>query len=274
MDYLLKENVESKTKAEEGKVLRKETVELKDRIVALEEEVKTAREEQDKAKEVARKIHAFMGFSGDIVNKAHLYDQVLRQSEMSSGAKMMRCMVDYSTKMENLLKELHALLQPTRVQSEPASSSTLAPRPSTVPIPIPSPCFVTPLVDRLDPLLQEAIPQIKTEDIASLRTWRAGGPENLTTPTTESQGTHIPGNLSTPRSVSQEVLRRAEERTKGRAKDLVNESGSSEEKEEDDPISLSSDEEEYQESETPFDLVDEPETPPFQMNRVVVQKPK
>ena len=81
VECLLKKNVELKTKKEEGKALWKETVELKDRIAALEEEVKTAREERDKSKEVARKIHAFMGFPGNVVNKARLYDQVLKQPE-------------------------------------------------------------------------------------------------------------------------------------------------------------------------------------------------
>ena len=110
VDCLLKENSKLKTKAEEGEALRKETVEIKDQIAALEEEVKTAREEQDKSKEVAQEIHTFMGFPGDVVNKARLYDQVLKQPKTSSGAKMMRCMLDYSTKMEKLLMELCTLL--------------------------------------------------------------------------------------------------------------------------------------------------------------------
>ena len=267
MDCLLKENAELKTKVEEDEALQKETVELKDRIAALEEEVKTAREEQNKAKEVARKIHAFMGFPDDVVNKAHLYDQGLKQPEISSRAKMMRCMVDYSTKMEKLLKELRALLQPTRNQPEPASTSTLAPGPNMVSIPNPSPDFVTPPVHRPDLLLQEAILEINTKDIAFLRMWAAGGLENLTTLTTKSRGTNIPSSLSTPESISREALRRAEERTKRRAEDSVSEFGSSEEEEEEDnPISLSSDEEEYQGSEIPSDPVDESKTPPFQMN--------
>ena len=110
MDCLLKENGELKTKVEEGEAFQKETMELKDRIAPLEEEVKTAQEERDKSKEVARKIHSFMGFPGDVINKASLYDQSLRQPKTALGAKMMRCMVDYSTKMEKLLKELRALL--------------------------------------------------------------------------------------------------------------------------------------------------------------------
>ena len=267
VDCLLKKNAELKTKVEEGEALWKETVELKDRMAALEE-VKTAQEERDKAKEVAQKIHAFMGFPGDVINKARLYDQGLKQPETSSRAKMMRCMVDYSTKMEKLLKELRALLQPTGVQPEPASTSIPVPGPSTVPVSTPSLGFVTPPINRPDSFLQEAIPEISTEDIASLRTWAARGPENLTTLIIESRGTHILGNLSTPGSISHEALRRAEEQTKKRAEDSVSESGSSEEEEEEDnPIFLSSNKEEYQGSETPSDPVDESETLSFQMNR-------
>ena len=127
-----------------------------------------------------------MGFPSDIVNKAGLYDQGLKQLETALGAKMMRCMVDYGTKMEKLLKELRKLLQPIGVQPEPALASTPTPGQSTVPTPTPNPGIVTPPVAQPDPLLQEAIPQINMEDIASLRTWVEGGPENLTTPTTGS----------------------------------------------------------------------------------------
>ena len=273
MDYLLKENSELKTKVEEGEALRKETVELKDWITALEEEVKIAREEREKSKEVARKIHSFMGFPGDVVNKARLYDQGLKQPETMSRAKMMRCMVDYSTKMEKLLKELRTLLQPIGVQLKPASASIPAPGPSTVPTPTQNPGFVTPLVEQPNPLLQEAIPEINTKDIASLRTWAAGGPENLTTPTIESRGTNIPGSLSTPGTVSQEAQRRTEQRTKRKAEESISESRSSEEEEEEDSISLSSDEKKYQESEIPFQSnpIDKPETPSFKMNRLTTQ---
>ena len=170
VDYLLKENGELKTKVEEGEALWKETVELKDRIAALEEEVKTTRAEQNKAKEVALKIHSFLGFPDDVLNKAHLYDQGLRQPETASGAKMMRCMVDYSAKMEKMLKALRELLQLIGSQPKPASTSTPGLGPDSVPIPIPRPGFITPLVSQPDPLFQEAIPEINIADITSLRT--------------------------------------------------------------------------------------------------------
>ena len=88
VDYLLKVNGELRTKVEEGEVLCKETKELKDRITALEAERKSTREERDKAKEVARKIHAFMGYLGDVVNKARLYDECAPQPNMASKGNL------------------------------------------------------------------------------------------------------------------------------------------------------------------------------------------
>ena len=270
VDYLLKENGELKAKAKEGESLRKEIGELKNRIATVEEEVKTARAERDKAKVVAQKIHGYLGFPSDVHNKARLYDHGLKQPTTDSGVKMMRCMVDYGLKLEKTLKELRTLLHSTGSQLEPVSIPGAGP--SIVPAPTPSPEFVTPLVIQPDPLLQEPISDINTEDIASLKSWAEAGPGNLTTPTTGT-GTNIPGNLSTPKTVSQELQRRREEWTKRKAKESSSESGSSEEEEEDEPISLNSDNEEYQGSETPSqsDPVDEPEMSPFKIHRPTTQ---
>ena len=178
----------------------------------------------------------------------------------------MRCMVDYSIKLEKTLKELRALLHPTGSQPEPVA--TLGTGPSTVRVPTPSPEFVTLLVTQPDPLLQEPIPDINTEDIASLKSWAEVGPGNLTTPTTGT-GTNIPGSLSTPGIVNQELQRRREERTKKKAEESISAFRSSEEDKEDEPISLDSDDEEYQGSEIPSqsDPVDKSETPPFKINQ-------
>ena len=78
VDCLLKENGELKAKAKEGDVLRKEVEELKNRIAAVEEEVKTARVEWDKSKEVTQKIHGYLGYLSDVLNKARLYDHGLK----------------------------------------------------------------------------------------------------------------------------------------------------------------------------------------------------
>ena len=51
---------------------------LRNRIGAVEEETKVARSEWDKAKIVAQKIHGYLGFPGDVFNKARLYDHGLK----------------------------------------------------------------------------------------------------------------------------------------------------------------------------------------------------
>ena len=165
--------------------------------------------------------------------------------------------------MEKTLKELHTLLQPT--EGRPEQAGTPGAGPSTTPAPTAS--FVTPPPTRPDPLLQEPIPVLNTDEMANLQNWAAGGSEALATPTT---GTGVnPVTLSTLGSASQEHQRREEERTKRRADEEESESNSSEEEGES-PISLSSDEEEYEGSETPSDP-GRPETPPYQVNRPVTR---
>ena len=125
---------------------------------------------------------------------------------------------------------------------------------------------MTPPANRPDPLLQEPIPVLNTDEMANLRDWAAEGPEALTTPT----GTGLnPATLSMPGSVSHEQQRREEEQTKRRADEEESESSSSEEEGES-PITLSSDEEEYEGSDTPSDP-GIPETPPYQVNRPVTR---
>ena len=122
---------------------------------------------------------------------------------------------------------------------------------------------MTPPATRLDPLLQEPIPVLNIEEMANLQNWAEGGPEALTTPTT---GTGLnPVDLFTPGSASQEHHCRQEECMKRKADEPESESSSSEEEEES-PISLDSDEEEYQGSKTPSDP-SKLETPPYQVNQ-------
>ena len=99
-----------------------------------------------------------------------------------SSVKMMRCMVDYGLKLEKTLKELCSLLHPTGAQPEPVGtpgagpSTTLAPTPSPEFV-TPRPEFVTPPATQPDLLLQKPIPEINTEDLASLRNWVEAGPK-------------------------------------------------------------------------------------------------
>ena len=263
MDYLLKENMELRAKADEGDALRTENKELKDRVKEVEKAIKTVRTERDSSKEIAQQVSKFLGSPDDVLNQARLFDHGLKQPATDSGVKIMRCMIDYSQKMEKTLKELHTLIQPTGGQPEQAGTPGVGP--STTPAPTAS--FVTPPPTRPDPLLQEPIPVLYTDEMANLRDWAEGGPEALTTLTT---GIGVnPVNLSTPGSASQEQQHREEAWTKRRA-DEEESSSSSSENEEESPITLDSDEEECGDSDTPFDL-GRPETPPYRVNRPVTR---
>ena len=110
MDCLLKENVELRARADKGDALRVENKELKDQMKEAEKEVKVARTDWDKSKEIAQKVCKFLGSPGDVLNKARLFDHGLKQPATDSGVKIMRCMIDYSQKMEKTLKELRTLL--------------------------------------------------------------------------------------------------------------------------------------------------------------------
>ena len=150
VDCLLKENVELRArvdgsdalraeivglraKADEGEALRSENKELKDWLTEVEKEAKAARMERDKSKEVAQRVSKFLGSPGDVLNKARLFDHGLKQPATDSGVKIMRCMIDYSQKMEKTLKELRSILKPAEGQSEQMGTPG-APPPPKLPI--------------------------------------------------------------------------------------------------------------------------------------------
>ena len=129
MDYLLKENVELRAKSEESNALRTKNKELKDGVKEAEKEVKAARTERDRSKEIAQQVSKFLGSLGDVLNKAQLFDHGLKQPATDSGVKMMRCIIDYSQKMEKMLKELRTLLQPTEARLEQVGTPRAGPSP-------------------------------------------------------------------------------------------------------------------------------------------------
>ena len=182
LDCLLKENVELRARADEsdalraeivglrakvdeGEALRSENKELKDRLTEVEKEAKATRMERDKSKEVAQRVSKFLGSPGDVLNKARLFDHGLKHPATDSGVKIMRCMIDYSQKMEKTLKELWSILKP--IEGQPEQMGTPGAGPSTTPAQTAS--FVTPPVTRPDPLLQEPIPVLNTDEMANLR---------------------------------------------------------------------------------------------------------
>ena len=164
MDCLLKKNIELRAKADEGDDLRRENEALKNRVKEAEKAIKTARTERDRSKEIAQQVSKLLGSPGDVLNKARLFDHGLKQPATDSAVKIMRCMIDYSQKMEKTLKELRTLIQPTGGQPEHAGTPEAGP--STTPAPTAS--FVTPPPTRPDPLLQEPIPVLNTDEMANL----------------------------------------------------------------------------------------------------------
>ena len=182
LDCLLKENVELRARADEsdalraeivglrakadkGEALRSENKELKDRMTEVEKEAKAARTERDKSKEVAQRVLKFLGSPGNVLNKARLFDHGLKQPATDSEVKIMRCMIDYSQKMEKTLKELRSILKP--IEGQPEQMGMPGAGPSTTRAQTAS--FVTPPVTRPDPLLQEPIPVLNTDEMANLR---------------------------------------------------------------------------------------------------------
>ena len=109
IDCLLKENADLKTHAANQEEKLKEAEAL---IAAAFEEKVRAQEDREKAVTMAWKFHAFVGYPGDVVNKARLYNDNMKKSEVAPVPKVIQCLVNYSGKMEKLLKELRALLQP------------------------------------------------------------------------------------------------------------------------------------------------------------------
>ena len=213
MDCLLKENAELRARVDEGDALRADNKELKDRMKEAKKEVKVARTEQDKSKEIAQKVCKFLGSPGDVLNKARLFDHGLKQPAIDSGVKMIRCMIDYNQKMEKTLKELQGLLKPTGDQPEQAGTPGAGP--NTIPAPTAS--FVTPPAIRPNPLLQEPIPILNTDEMASLRDWAEGGPEALATQQPEPERIRSPSQPP-DRSVKSSSAERKSGRNEGRTK--------------------------------------------------------
>ena len=81
------------------------------RAAAVVEERIRAEAERKKWHGVSRKFFDFVGFSGDVVTKARVYDQCMKKPEVVSVPKVLWMLVDFSGRVENLLKELQLLLQ-------------------------------------------------------------------------------------------------------------------------------------------------------------------
>ena len=113
------------------------------RAAAAEVRVATAKEAQALAESESTKWHGVsckffdsFGFPGDVVTKARIFDQCMKKPEAVSTAKILQMLVDFSARIENLLKEIQSAFQlgdrgheagPFEQRPEPSSSPTATP---------------------------------------------------------------------------------------------------------------------------------------------------
>ena len=70
-----------------------------------------AESESTKWHGVSRKFFDSFGFPGDVVTKARIFDECMKKPEAVSAVKILRMLVDFSGRVENLLKEIRSAFQ-------------------------------------------------------------------------------------------------------------------------------------------------------------------
>ena len=192
--------------------------------------------ESTKWHDVSRKFFDSFGFPSDVVTKARIFDECMKKPKAVSAAKILRMLVDFSTRIENLLKEIRTIFQlsdrsqeagpseqcpkpapgPSRPEptspptATPAAPPTGAPSASTPrPEETPSRPEAEATPDIPDPTQREPIPDsLNTDDIPSLHQWGTEDLPELGTPATGSRGLTDPVIRITPSSVPRSQLRR------------------------------------------------------------------
>ena len=130
------------------------------RAAAAEEGRILAKAESTKWHGVSRKFFDSVGFAGDVVTKARLFDQCMKKPEAVSAPKVLRMLVDFSGRVENLLKEFRLVFQhiergqeagPSERRLEPGPESA-RPEPMSPPTSTPdAPATGRPSVSRTSP---------------------------------------------------------------------------------------------------------------------------
>ena len=62
---------------------------------------------------VLNRVWELVGHLGEVVNKAHLYDQLMESADPSFAQQTLHILVKYSRSMKDLLKEIQKLLPPS-----------------------------------------------------------------------------------------------------------------------------------------------------------------
>ena len=206
------------------------------RAAAAEETQALAESESTKWHGVSRKFFDSFGFPGDVVTKAWIFDECMKKPEAVSAAKILRMLVDFNARIENLLKEIRTVFQlgdrsqeagPSEQRPKPAPRPS-RPEPTSPPTVIPAapptgaPSASTPRPEETpsrpeaaatpnipDPTQREPISDsLNTDDIPSLHQWGMEDLPESGTLATGSQGPTDPVIRITPSSVPRSQLRR------------------------------------------------------------------
>ena len=62
---------------------------------------------------VLSRVRELVGHPSEIVNKAHLYNQLMESTDLASGQQTLPILVKCSRTMKDLLKEIQKLLPPS-----------------------------------------------------------------------------------------------------------------------------------------------------------------
>ena len=81
------------------------------RAATTEEAQVLAESESTKWHGVFRKFFDSFGFPGDVVTKARIFDKCMKKPKVVSAVKVLRMLVDFSGRVENLLKEIQSAFQ-------------------------------------------------------------------------------------------------------------------------------------------------------------------
>ena len=123
-----------KLKEEDNSELKTHITHLKLRIGDLQTTVKMQDEQIQQLKAMAEaieQIREFIGYKGDVVNKAHLFDNEVKTEDHLSVQKILTILVKYGYKVEETLGLMRKLLSGPSAAgtSEPKSQGTIPPSP-------------------------------------------------------------------------------------------------------------------------------------------------
>ena len=101
--------------------LSAQVLELKMSLVLKKDEIRVLKEQQA---ERLGQIREAIGYSGDIINKAHLFDNEVKTEGHLSAQKILTILVRYGHKMETTLGEMWKLL-PTPSAADASSQPSV-----------------------------------------------------------------------------------------------------------------------------------------------------